>query len=89
MSHPQTLCLFFGGVANEYRLRDNRVEFRAGDENWCILSDSDIDLHYRFNTEVALWLRDNHVANPRVGRTHSELTTTSRRERRQFPPFSA
>lgn len=89
MSHPQTLCLFFGGVANEYRLRENRVEFRAGNESWCILSDSDIDLHYRFNTEVAQWLSENQVPNPRAGDTHSELTTRSRKERRELPPFSA
>ena len=89
MSYPHTLRLFFGGVANEYRVRENQVEYRAGDENWCILSDSDIDLHNRFNTEVAQWLRENHARDPRVSGTDGAGSITPRRERRQFPPFSA
>lgn len=55
MPYLQTLRLFFSGVANDYRLLENHVEFRPGEGKWRILSDSDIELHYRFKTEVAKW----------------------------------
>jgi hypothetical protein len=55
--------LFFGdGVVNDYRLRETHVEFRRNDGGWRILSDSDIELHYRFHTDVAKWLRRYHFA---------------------------
>lgn len=57
MHYLPTLRLFFeGGVSNDYRLREDCVEFRTGDGAWRILDESDIKLHYRFNTEVARWL---------------------------------
>jgi hypothetical protein len=53
-----TLRLFFdGGVSNDYRMREHCVEFRTNEGPWRILDDSDVQLHFRFNTEVAQWLR--------------------------------
>jgi hypothetical protein len=61
-----TLRLFFdGGVSNDYRLQEHCVEFRAGRGPWRILDESDIELHFRFDTEVARWLRSYSLnANP-------------------------
>ena len=66
MHYLPTLRLFFpGGVCNEYRLRDGCVEFRWDQDRWRVLDESDIELHYRFDTEVSRWLR-RHVldSNP-------------------------
>jgi hypothetical protein len=61
-----TLRLFFeGGVSNDYRLQEHCVEFRTNRGPWRILNESDIELHFRFNTEVARWLRSYTLnANP-------------------------
>ena len=56
MAYLQTLRLCFsGGVSNDYRLMEHHVEFRTGEGRWRLLSDSDMELHYRFKTEVAKW----------------------------------
>jgi hypothetical protein len=44
------------GTSNEYRLRQNQIEFLTSDGTWRILSDEDIQLHYILHTEVAKWL---------------------------------
>ena len=57
LNYLPTLRLFFDyGVCNDYRLRERRVEFRINEGPWRILDDSDVAMHYRFNTEVAHWL---------------------------------
>jgi len=57
MDYFPTLILFFeGGVRNDYRLREGRVEFRINEGKWRILDDSELRLHFRFHTEVARWL---------------------------------
>jgi len=63
MTYLRTLRLFFsGGVFNEYRLQEDYVEFKTNEGRWRILSDSEMELHYRFNTELARWLRSNQRA---------------------------
>ena len=58
MHYLPALRLFFqGGACNEYRVREDLVEFRVNDGPWRVLDESDIELHYRFGTEVAKWLR--------------------------------
>jgi hypothetical protein len=58
MTYLPTLRLFFaGGVCNDYRLREDCVELRTDRGTWRVLSDSDLELHFRFNTDVARWLR--------------------------------
>lgn len=66
MDYLPTLRLFFdGGVSNDYRLRADVVEFRTNEGDWRALNKSDLALHFRFNTEVARWLRRNSIeANP-------------------------
>ena len=62
MAYLHTLRLFFeGGASNDYRLNENRVEFRNNEGPWRVLSDADVELHYKFNTEVARWLLANSV----------------------------
>ena len=58
MRYLPTLRLFFeGGVSNDYRLREDVVEFRTNNGGWRKLDESDLAIHFRFNTEVARWLR--------------------------------
>src|SRR5690348_15578863 len=60
LNYLPTLRLFFDdGVCNDYRLRERRVEFRINEGPWRILDDSDVAMHYRFNTEVAHWLHSH------------------------------
>jgi len=68
MPYHQTLRLFFsGGVSNDYRLRDGMVEFRVNEGTWRVLDESEVQLHFRFDTEVARWLRRNQLdANPHI-----------------------
>ena len=62
---PTLRLVFDGGVANDYRLRGHCVEFRTNEGPWRILDDSDLAIHYRFDTEVARWLRRRSIeANP-------------------------
>jgi len=65
MHYLPTLRLFFDGVSNDYRLREDCVEFRTGDGEWRMLDESDIKLHYRFNTEVARWLSRHSLEGSR------------------------
>jgi hypothetical protein len=66
VTYLHTLRLFFdGGMSNDYRLNANNVEFRTNDGEWRVMLQAELELHYRFNTEVARWLRTNSVnANP-------------------------
>jgi len=68
VSYLPTLRLFFdGGMSNDYRLRGDRVEFRTNNGRWRLLDDSDLALHFRFDTEVARWLSRHSIeANPHV-----------------------
>ena len=61
-----TLRLFFeGGVSNDYRLRGDLVEFRTNEGPWRLLDESDLATHFRFETEVARWLRRHFLeTNP-------------------------
>lgn len=52
---PTLRISFPGNTFQEYRLNTDCVEFRNGNGKWHILSEGDIELHYRFNTEVARW----------------------------------
>jgi hypothetical protein len=64
-----TLRLFFdGGASNDYRLRDECVEFRPNEGHWRALDESDVELHFRFDTEVARWLRRHFVETNPHGR---------------------
>ena len=65
---PTFRLSFPGEVFNEYRLRENRVEFRPAEGEWRVLAESDVQLHYVLHTEVAKWLRR---ALDNVGRTRS------------------
>ena len=63
MPYLPTLRLFFpGGVYNDYRLRDGVLEFRVNGGSWRALDDSEVQLHYRFDTEVSRWVR-RHLAD--------------------------
>lgn len=66
MPYLPTLRLFFdGGVSNDYRIRHSVIEFRTNKGDWRVLDDSDLAIHYRFDTEVARWLRRYSLeANP-------------------------
>ena len=58
MSYLHTLRLKFpGGVSNDYRLRGSKLEFRQNEGRWRVLDESQIQMHFRFNTEVARWLQ--------------------------------
>jgi hypothetical protein len=65
MRHTPSLRLFFErGVCNEYRLRDEVIEFRIDDGPWRVLIESEIELHFRFKTEIAQWLRRHQFRLP-------------------------
>jgi hypothetical protein len=61
-----TLRLFFdGGVSNDYRMNRESVEFRTNEGPWRMLNDSELAIHFRFDTEVARWLQRHSIeANP-------------------------
>ena len=68
MTYLPTLRLnFHDGAFNEYRLQQNKVEFRAGDGTWRLLTESDVRLHFTFHTEVAKWLRKESANADRSG----------------------
>lgn len=57
MEYLPTFRLSFpDGSSNEYRLRENQIEFLTSGGTWRILTDEDIQLHYVLHTEVAKWL---------------------------------
>lgn len=63
MQYLPTLRLFFeSGVSNDYRLREGIVvEFRTNEGPWRTLDESELALHFRFNTEVARWLQRHSI----------------------------
>jgi len=63
MQYLPTLRLFFeSGVSNDYRLREGIVvEFRTNEGPWRTLDESDLAIHFRFNTEVAQWLQRQFI----------------------------
>jgi len=66
MHYLPTLRLFFdGGMSNDYRLNVDGLEFRTNEGEWRALNDSELAIHFRFDTEVARWLKRNSIeANP-------------------------
>lgn len=62
-SLPTLPLTFAAGDSNEYRMRQGCVEFRANYGAWRVLDDSDLQLHFVLNTEVAKWLQ-NRKAEP-------------------------
>ena len=56
-SLPTLRLNFPGGDSNEYRVRQGCVEFRASEEAWRVLNESDVRLHFVLHTEVATWLQ--------------------------------
>lgn len=61
-----------GGPSNEYRIREQSVEFRALDEQgnpysqprWRALDGDEIKLHFDLRTPVAEWLDKNLYSLP-------------------------
>lgn len=75
MTYLPTLRLFFGAaVYNEYRLRDDRVEFCQNGGEWRTLDDSDMQLHFRLKTLVSKWLRGHSITAE-----HSQLNHAKRK----------
>ena len=66
MHYLPTLRLFFdGGMSNDYRLNVDGLEFRTNEGEWRALNDSELAIHFRFDTEVARWLKRHSIeANP-------------------------
>ena len=59
---PTLRLLFDSGISNDYRVRQGIVvEFRTNKGPWRTLDESDLAIHFRFNTEVARWLRRHFV----------------------------
>jgi hypothetical protein len=58
---------FADGASNEYRMREDKVEFRSGDGDWLTLQTADLRLHFMLHTEVATWLR-KQSANAEIAR---------------------
>jgi len=72
MSHLHILRLNFpGGVSNDYRLRGSRLEFRQNKGKWRVLDESEIQMHFRFNTEVARWLQKEFLEKNPFAPLHS------------------
>jgi hypothetical protein len=72
MSHRHTLRLQFpGGVSNDYRLRGTKLEFRQNEGTWRVLDESKIQMHFRFNTEVARWLQKEFLEKNPFAPLHS------------------
>ena len=66
MHYLPTFRLFFdGGVSSDDRTRENVVEFKTKEGEWRALDGSDLAIHFRFDTEVARWVRRRSLeANP-------------------------
>jgi len=43
--------------SNEYRLRNNQIDFRVGHGTWRTLQPGDVQMHFALATEVASWIR--------------------------------
>jgi hypothetical protein len=71
MNYLPTLRLSFpGGVSNDYRLRQNQVEFLTGNGEWRPLDEDDLQLHRILHTEVAKWLLRESSNASRTGSTY-------------------
>jgi hypothetical protein len=68
-SLPTLLLNFPDGDSNEYRVRQDCVEFRANHGPWRVLDESDVQLHIVLCTEVAKWLQKQAVDENRVGKS--------------------
>jgi hypothetical protein len=59
-----------GSPDNQYRIRQQHVEFRtvaprsraSSDRNWRVLDDDELQLHFALHTPVADWLEKNVYA---------------------------
>ena len=72
MSYFHTLRLNFpGNVSNDYRLRGSRLEFRGNKGKWRAMDESEIQMHFRFNTEVARWLQKDFLEKNPFAPIHS------------------
>jgi len=49
--------LEFPTGSNEYRLRNNQIDFRVGRGTWRTLQPGDVQMHIALATEVAAWIR--------------------------------
>ena len=49
--------LEFATGSNEYRLRNNQIDFRVGHGAWRTLQPGDVQMHIALGTEVAAWIR--------------------------------
>jgi hypothetical protein len=68
MNYLPTLRLGFpGGVSNDYRLRENQVEFLTDEGTWRPLDQDDLKLHLMLHTEVAKWLLRESANASRTG----------------------
>ena|SRR6185437_1034555 len=68
MTTPAILHLDFAdGAFNEYRMREDKVEFRSGEGAWLTLQTADLRLHFLLHTPVADWLR-KQSANAEIAR---------------------
>ena len=76
MHYLPTFRVFFeNGVYNDYRLREDRVEFSPNQGEWRVLDDSDVQLHFRFNTPVSKWLREQSIGSRAKSRANSTRKT--------------
>lgn len=66
-SLPTLLLTFAGSDANEYRVRQGCVEFRANHGAWRLLEECDIQFHFVLQTEVAKWLQTKSTNGNSVG----------------------
>jgi hypothetical protein len=58
MTYLRTFRLKFpNGLVNEYRLNHKQLEFHLNTGQWLPLSESEIELHFTLETEVARWLK--------------------------------
>jgi len=70
-SLPSLRLTYPGDVFNEYRVRQSCVEFRSTThEEWRVLDESAVQLHFVFHTEVAKWLQNQSANGKGLGATH-------------------
>ena len=75
-SLPSFRLTFPGNEFNEYRFRQDRIEFRTNRGVWRVLEDEDIEFHLVLHTEVAKWLVE-----------HSASTSGATRRKAATKPF--
>jgi hypothetical protein len=66
-SLPSLHLTFADGEANEYRVRQGCVEFRANHAAWRLLEACDIQFHMILQTEVAKWLQTKSTSRDGMG----------------------